>query len=147
MKKYYPWMKVSSVSAIYGWRTLIHGWYPRMKITDDGHGRNLELHVIHGCQIESIVICFPNQEVVESNTFLTILMCRSCFCSYTMHGSMSFIAHPFLCIVTFLLLPLLSLLLSFCVERRNEKVMLKQWSISKSCVNHSAESGTSRLTI
>ena len=38
MEETHPWMKVSSVDVIHGWRNLIHGLHPMMKITNDGHG-------------------------------------------------------------------------------------------------------------
>ena len=40
IEKPHPWMEVSFVNAIHGWRTLIHGWHPQMRMTDDGHGRS-----------------------------------------------------------------------------------------------------------
>ena len=40
MKKSHPWMKVSSVDIIHGWRNLINGWHPQIKMADDRHRRS-----------------------------------------------------------------------------------------------------------
>ena len=57
MKKPHPWMKVSSVNVIYGWRTLIHGLQSRMMMTDDRHGRSQILVLIEVKFAPELKVC------------------------------------------------------------------------------------------
>ena len=78
MEEPHPFMKVSSVNVIHGWRNPIHGWYPRMRIPDDGHGWSQSLlpytvNFFHIKKHNKSLCTFPSQ------LYLVIVVLHSIF--------------------------------------------------------------------
>ena len=59
MRKSHPWIKVSSMNVIHGRENLIHGWHPKMMMTDDGHGQS---HILANTSLRNM-ICTSNERL------------------------------------------------------------------------------------